>query len=59
MKLSRRYGFKGTRHSYISAGCPAPKGFGLASFRLARTAFSFTGGTKLSSTVVGSCRVRG
>jgi len=59
MKLSRRYGFKGTRHSYISAGCPAPKGFGLASFRLARTAFSFTGGTKLSSTVVGSCRGRG
>jgi len=59
MKLSRTYGFKGTRHSYISAGCPAPKGFGLASFRLARTAFAFNGGEALSATVVGSCKVRG
>jgi hypothetical protein len=59
MKLERRYGFKGKQRSYISAGCPAPKGFGLASFRLARTEFSFNGGKELSSTVVGDCRVRG
>lgn len=59
MKLSRRYGYEGKRHSYISAGCPAPKGFGLASFGLARTAFSFSGGHELSTTVAGSCKVRG
>jgi hypothetical protein len=59
MRLSRRYGAGGRSHSFLSAGCPAPKGFGLASFKLARTAFSFTGGKKLSSTVVGDCRVRG
>lgn len=59
MKLSRRYGFEGKRHSYLSAGCPAPKGFALASFRLARTAFSFNGGKELESTVAGDCRVRG
>jgi hypothetical protein len=58
MKLSRRYGFKGKQRSYISAGCPAPKGFGLASFRLAKTEFSFLGGKELESTVVGDCRVR-
>jgi sugar lactone lactonase YvrE len=59
MKLSRRYGFMGKSHSYLSAGCPAPKGFGLASFKLARTAFSFNGGKELESTVTGECRVRG
>lgn len=59
MKLSRKYGFKGKKRSYISAGCPAPKGFGLASFRLARTQFSFLGGKEIESTVVGDCRVRG
>ncbi len=58
MRLSRRYGYQGKRHSYISAGCPAPKGFGLASFKLARTEFSFNGGVELASTVVGDCRVR-
>ena len=58
MALQRRYSFKGKSHSYVSAGCPAPKGFGLASFKLARTEFSFSGGTALDTTVVGDCRVR-
>ena len=59
MKLERRFGFEGEQRSYISAGCPAPKGFGLASFSLARTAFSFAGGKELSSVVTGNCKVRG
>jgi hypothetical protein len=58
MKLKRRYGYRGKRHSFLSAGCPAPKGFGLATFRLARTAFAFSGGKQLSSVVTGSCKVR-
>ncbi len=59
MSLSRKYGYKGKQHSYISAGCPAPIGFGAASFKLARTSFAFTGGTELASTVVGDCKARG
>jgi DNA-binding beta-propeller fold protein YncE len=58
MTLSRRYGFKGTRKSYVTAGCPAPKGFGSAPFSLARTSFSFTGGASLSSTIDDVCKVR-
>jgi len=59
MKLERRYHFEGKSHSYISAGCPAPKGFHLASFKLARTSFAFAGGKELASTVVGDCKARG
>jgi hypothetical protein len=59
MRLSRRYSYRGKRHSFLSAGCPAPKGFRVASFKLARASFAFNGGAKLSSTVSGSCRARG
>jgi hypothetical protein len=59
MTLSRRYSYKGRSHSYISSGCPAPKGFPGAVFPLARTSFSFDGGTKLSSTFTSTCKVRG
>jgi hypothetical protein len=59
MTLSRRYHYKGEQRSYISAGCPAPKGFHQASFGLARTSFSFTGGKQLSSTVRETCKARG
>jgi hypothetical protein len=59
LTISRRYRFKGKRRSFISAGCPAPKGLTFVSFRLARASFSFSGGKKLSSTLSGSCRVRG
>lgn len=59
MNLSRHYHYKGKSRSYISAGCPAPKGSHLASFKLARTSFSFAGGTQLSSTVSETCKARG
>src|SRR6478609_9173344 len=59
MTLSRRYSYRGARHSYLSAGCPAPKGFTKAPFPLARTSFAFAGGTKLSSTLTSTCGVRG
>ena len=44
MTLSRRYRHKGKRRSFISAGCPAPRGFPGAVFPLARTSFAFAGG---------------
>jgi hypothetical protein len=57
--LSRHYSYRGHRHSYLSAGCPAPKGFPGASFPFARTSFGFEGGEKLSSTLTRSCKARG
>lgn len=57
MTLSRRFSYKGASHSYISSGCPAPKGFPGTSFSLARTSFAFAGGRELSSVLLGSCRV--
>jgi len=58
MTLSRRDSFGGHSHSYLSAGCPAPKGFTVAPFSLARTSFAFADGRKLTSTLTRSCRVR-
>ncbi len=59
MTLQRRYSYRGKARSYISAGCPAPKGFPGAVFSLARTSFAFAGGTKLTSTLTRDCKVRG
>jgi hypothetical protein len=58
MRLSRRYGYKGERRSFISAGCPASKGFSGASFSLARTSFGFEGGENLTTTLNRDCAVR-
>jgi DNA-binding beta-propeller fold protein YncE len=59
MTLARRYRYRGQSHSFLSAGCPAPKGFGKALFPLARTSFAFAGGTKLGSVLTDTCRARG
>ena len=59
MNLGRNYSFHGKRRSYLSASCPAPKGFGSAVFPLARAGFDFKGGRSLGSTLVRSCGVRG
>jgi hypothetical protein len=58
MTLDRRFNYKGRPHSYISSGCPAPKGFSGVTFALARASFTFVGGTQISSVLSGSCRVR-
>ena len=59
MTLGRRYSYWGRPHSYLSSGCPAPKGFPGAVFSLARTSFGFAGGAQLTSVLRGACRVRG
>jgi hypothetical protein len=58
MTLSRRYSVKGTQHSYLSAGCPAPKGFPGATFPLMRSTFGFAGGQTLQSILIRDCKVR-
>ena len=59
MRLSRHYSFKGMQRSYVSASCPAPKGFGGAPYPLIRASFGFAGGQQLRSTLNRSCRARG
>ncbi len=57
MTLSRLYSYHGTKHSFLSSGCPAPKGVRSALFSLARTSFLFPGKT-LTSTLTSTCGVR-
>jgi hypothetical protein len=59
MTLSRRYRYRGAPHSYISSGCPAPKGTSIAPYSLARTTFSFAGGKTVTSVLLKSCRATG
>lgn len=58
MTLSRSYTVAGHRRSYLSAGCPAPKGFPGAIFTLARTSFSFADGRTLTSSLTRSCKAK-
>jgi hypothetical protein len=59
LNLERTFSSHGKRRSYVSASCPAPRGFALVSFPFARASFGFAGGTALTSTLTRSCRVRG
>jgi hypothetical protein len=59
MTLGRNFSYRGERRSYLSAGCPAPKGFPGATFPFARATFGFGGAETLTSTLTRSCKVRG
>jgi hypothetical protein len=59
MRLQRSFRYHGKRHSYLSAGCPAPPGFPGPSFPLARTSFAFAGGMTLVSILNRSCTAKG
>ena len=54
LKLGRSFSFHGKRRSYLSAGCPAPKGFPGAVFPFAKASFGFEG-RNVSSTLTRSC----
>jgi hypothetical protein len=58
MRLSRKYVHAGKQRSFLSAGCPAPKGFPSASFPLTRASFSLAGGVAMSETLTRSCKAR-
>jgi hypothetical protein len=46
--------------SFLSAGCPAPKGFSkVPSFPLMKTSFQFKGGLNLENTLTRSCEAKG
>jgi hypothetical protein len=59
MTLKRSFAYRGSRHSYLSSGCPAPKGIGKVAFPLMRASFDFASGQSLGSTLTGNCGVRG
>jgi hypothetical protein len=56
-ELSLDLGATRGARSYLSAGCPAPEGFGSATFDFVRATFDF-GNTRLTSTLARSCKVR-
>ncbi len=58
MRLSRTYGYLGKQRSFLSAGCPTPKGVSKALFHLAKTTFSFSGAPAVSSTLTETCKAR-
>jgi hypothetical protein len=58
MTLQRRFRYRGKTHSYIAAGCPAPKGFPGATFTFARASFGFEDGKEMRTTLTRSCGVR-
>jgi hypothetical protein len=58
LRLSRRFTYRGRRRSYLSAGCPAPRGFPGAVFPLARATFVFARGIALASVLNRACKAR-
>jgi hypothetical protein len=58
LNLGKVFSAHGKTHSFLSASCPAPKGFPGASFPLAKATLSFPGKT-LSTTLTRSCKARG
>jgi hypothetical protein len=58
LSLNRKFRYKGETRSFLSAGCPAPKGFPGTTFAFAKATFGFEDGRTLSSTLNRSCKVR-
>jgi hypothetical protein len=57
LDLGRSYTFRGRRHSYLSASCPAPRGSGFSGFPFVRARLGFVD-RALDLTVNRSCAVR-
>lgn len=59
LNLSKNFTYHGKQHSFITASCPAPKGFPGATFPFAKASFGFIGGQTLTSTLTRNCKVGG
>ena len=59
LDLFKTFSSHGKKRSFISASCPAPKGFPSASFAFAKASFAFVGGKNLTSTLNRTCKVSG
>lgn len=58
MTLSRRFEYRGRRHSYLSASCPIPKALTAGFFSLARAGFTIAGGGHIGTAITRGCRGR-
>jgi hypothetical protein len=58
LTLGRSFRFKGARHSLLTAACPAPPGFAIATFPFARAEFGFEDGRSLGVTMNRVCHAK-
>ncbi len=58
LRLGRTYTYRGRRHTYLAASCPAPSGFSVATFPFVRARLGFAD-RAFDVTVERSCGVRG
>lgn len=56
--LFRRYRYRGTSRSYLSASCPLPPSLTAGFFSFARAAYSFAGDSGIATGIARSCRSR-
>ena len=59
LDLHRTYRYRGKARSYLSASCPAPKGFPGASFSFAKVSFGFKGRSLAPPPLQRACKARG
>jgi hypothetical protein len=59
LRLQRTYVYRGRQHAYLSAACPAPRGFSGAVFPFAKASMTFDDGRTLSATLTRTCRATG
>lgn len=59
LSLSRKYTVGGKKKSYVSAGCPLPKGIEIANEKFAKASYIFEDGTNFSEVLEETCRARG
>lgn len=57
LTLFRTYRYRGERKSFLSAGCPAPRGFSVGISKFVQATLSFGDGRQSRISVVGSCKV--
>lgn len=58
MTIRRRYRHRGEARSFLSASCPAPRGFPGAVFTLARATYYFSDGRRTTTSLSRTCRVK-
>jgi hypothetical protein len=56
--LFRRYDYRGSARSYLSASCPLPPALTAGFFSFARMSYSFAGGAQIATGIARSCRAR-
>jgi hypothetical protein len=56
LTLSRRFEYRGKRHSYLSASCPIPAALTAGFFSLARAGLRLAGGGQIGTAITRSCR---